>query len=186
MIRSFSFLVLLLAAGPAAAHTGVTSTSDFVAGFLHPIGGLDHLLAMIAVGLWAGQRQGAALWAMPLAFLGGMAGGGLLGSGGVGLPFVEIGIALSVVLIGVAAALDLRRGLPAALAALAVSGALHGHAHGAEMPADVAGLTYATGFLVATAALHGLGLGLGATARRFARLGGAVAALGGAALLLGA
>jgi urease accessory protein len=183
-----AFLVL---SGAALAHTGVGATSGFAHGFVHPIGGLDHVLAMVAVGLYAALLGGRALWLVPATFVGMMAVGGALGMAGLMLPYTEIGIALSVIALGLAIAL--RVGLPT-LIAMVLTGLfaiLHGHAHGAEMPA-ASGLTYAAGFLLATALLHGVGiaLGLGAEAlsarggRRAVRASGGAMALAGVAILL--
>jgi urease accessory protein len=188
----------LLLAGPAAAHTGVGATAGITHGFMHPIGGFDHILAMVAVGLFAwllsvGTAGRKALWLVPAAFVGMMAVGGALGMAGVAVPYVELGIALSAVVIGGLVALG--RSLPVAVA-MAVVGAFaifHGHAHGTEMPAALSGLTYALGFMLATALLHGLGIlagvGIGkasaAHGTRVVRIGGAVTALAGFGILGG-
>lgn len=188
------FTATLLFATAAEAHTGAGGTSGLAYGFLHPLGGLDHLLAMVGVGLLAAFLGGRALWLVPAAFLVMMAAGGLLGIAGAGLPFVELGIALSIVVIG--GALAWGRSLPLALAMALVGffAVFHGHAHGAEMPAAASGLAYGLGFLAATAALHGAGLALGlgldrlagAASRTLARAGGAVVGLSGLAILAGA
>ena len=161
-------VLLTLIAAPAFAHTdGMPGhdhgllTHPFLSGFAHPFGGLDHLLAMLAVGIWAMQQGGRALFAVPAAFVTGMIAGFVLGQTGFALPLVETGIALSVLAFGLALALALRPPLPLALAATVLFALFHGHAHGAEMPADASALLYATGMLVGTALLHGLGLGLG-------------------------
>lgn len=188
----------LLLAGPAAAHTGVGATSGIAHGFAHPIGGFDHVLAMVAVGLFAwllsvGTAGRKALWLVPAAFVGMMAVGGVLGMVGIAVPYVELGIALSAVVIGGLVALG--RSLPVAVA-MAVVGAFaifHGHAHGTEMPAAMSGLTYGVGFMLATALLHGLGIlaGVGvakasaAHGARVVRIGGAVTALAGFGILGG-
>lgn len=181
-----------LAATPALAHPGHEAASGLAQGFLHPLSGLDHLLAMVAVGLIAARIGGRALVLVPLSFLGTMAVGGALGAAGIGLPFVEIGIALSVVVLG--ASLALRPALPVA-AAMVLVGAFavfHGHAHGAEMPETGSGLAYGLGFLGATALLHAVGLGLGLSAGRLARslaalrVAGAGLAVAGLGLLAGA
>jgi urease accessory protein len=123
---------------------------------------LDHLLAMIAVGLWAAQMGGRALWAVPTAFVAVMALGGALGMGGVGLPFVEQGILLSVVALGVLiAAAVTKMPLVASASVVGLFALFHGHAHGTEMPADTSGLFYGIGFAVSTALLHAAGIGLG-------------------------
>ncbi len=195
-MRLLARLVALgLAALPTAAlaHTGVGDTAGFAHGFLHPVGGLDHVLAMLAVGVLAALLGGRALLLVPLSFVAMMAVGFLLGIGGVALPLVELGIALSVIVIGGAAAWGGRLPLAAAMSLVGVFAVFHGHAHGAEMPADATGLAYALGFVAATALLHlaGIGLALGATrlagrfGRPLARLAGGLVALGGVGLLAG-
>ncbi len=151
----------LLAASVAQAHTGGGSAHGFVHGAEHPFGGLDHLLAMIAVGLWAAQLGGRALWAVPLTFVGIMAAGGFLGMAGVGMPFMEIGILASVLALGVIVAAAVRLPLAWSMGLVGFLALFHGQAHGAEMPADSSGLAYAAGFILATAVLHSCGIGLG-------------------------
>jgi urease accessory protein len=187
------FAVTLLFATAAEAHTGAGSTAGLAHGFLHPLGGLDHLLAMICVGLFACFLGGRALWLVPASFVAMMAVGGVLGFAGVGLPFVELGIALSIVVIGGALALGRSLPLTAAMALAGFFAVFHGHAHGAEMPAAASGLAYGLGFLAATALLHGAGLALGfgldkfagTASRMLARAGGAVVGLSGLAILAG-
>ncbi len=174
-------------AGPALAHTGVGAVHGFGAGLLHPLFGLDHLLAMVAVGLWAGLTGGRARLAYPLAFVGMMVLSGLWGMSGAALPGVEIGIAVSVVVLGLAIALRATPPLAAGAAACAIFAIFHGHAHGAELPQGSSGLGYALGFVLATAALHGAGLGLAgllaARAPLLARVAGGGLALAGVAIL---
>lgn len=153
---------------PAYAHTGDLPghdhgllTQPFLGGFAHPFGGLDHLLAMLAVGIWAMQQGGRALLAVPAAFVTGMAAGFMFGQAGFALPLVETGIALSVLAFGLALALALRPPLPLALTATLLFALFHGHAHGAEMHADASALLYAAGMLAGTALLHGFGIALG-------------------------
>ena len=174
----------VLAAGPALAHTGAGAVHGFAAGFAHPMLGLDHLLAMVAVGLWAALVGGRALWAWPLAFTGVMVLGSGLGLAPLGLPHVELSIGVTVVLLGLAAAFQLS--LPVLLGA-ALCGAFalfHGYAHGAEIPAEAGALAYVLGFTLATALLHAVGLALGSAMIRVDRVwlpglaGNAVAALG--------
>ena len=179
-------LILLASVGPAFAHTG-HGASSFLQGFAHPLGGLDHVLAMVAVGLYAAMFGGRALWLVPAAFLGAMALGGALGVAGYGLPYTEIGIAVSVIVLGLAIAF--RISLPA-LAAMALAGVFaifHGHAHGAEMPQTISGYEYAAGFLLATALLHGAGIAFGVVGAksqwRVAQAAGAAMALTGLVLL---
>jgi len=189
----FLAFALCLVALPAAAHTGHGELSGFTYGLMHPIGGLDHVLAMVAVGLLAYLLGGPALWGLPLAFIAAMAAGGALALGGFALPFVEAGIALSVVVIGALVALG--KTTPSLLAAslVAVFAVFHGHAHGVEMPATASGLSYGLGFALATALLHigGIfaGFALGAAGRQtgqtIARTIGGVMALSGVAIFGG-
>ncbi len=182
-----------LAAGPAVAHTGAGEVSGLTYGLMHPIGGLDHVLAMVAVGVLAYLLGGAALWGLPLGFLAAMAAGGALALAGFALPFVEAGIGLSVVVIGAMVALG--RSTPGLLAAAltAVFAVFHGAAHGTEMPATASGLSYGIGFIAATALLHAggmlAGFALGAVGRgggtHLARGIGGVMALSGAGILGG-
>jgi urease accessory protein len=182
--------ILLGLSNAALAHTGVGDTSGFTHGFAHPIGGLDHVLAMVAVGLYAALLGGRALWAVPATFVAVMAAGGALGIAGIGLPYAEIGIALSVVVLGLAVAFRLPLPTLTAMALVGLFAVFHGHAHGAEMPQDAAGYAYAAGFMLATALLHGAGIALGLLAGRLAGLqvvqaaGGAIA-LAGIAILTG-
>lgn len=145
-----------------------------IEGFLHPLLGIDHLLAMLTVGLLSAQLGGRAIWTVPSAFVSVMAVGGVVGAFGVGLPLVEYGIALSVVVLGVA--LFAKRRIPELIAMLFVGlfALFHGHAHGAEMPAvasrdSLYAVAYIVGFLVATAGLHVIGALLGYIALRNTR-----------------
>ena len=185
---STATLILAVMAGTAQAHTGLGHTAGFGYGFAHPIGGTDHVLAMIAVGLFAAMLGGRALWLVPATFVAMMAAGGILGFSGGVLPLVEVVIALSVVILGLA--VTLRRNVPvmAACALVGFFAVFHGFAHGAEMPAGASAATYALGFVLATAVLHGLGIALGLGLGRLAnvaRVMGAGIALAGAGLLAG-
>jgi urease accessory protein len=150
----------------AYAHTGLGDAAGFVHGVLHPWMGLDHLCAMIAVGLWAAQRGRKAVWLMPLTFLAVMAFGGILGFAGAPLPAIEPGIAVSVLVLGVMVAAAVRLPLAATALLVGLFALLHGHSHGAEMPASATGLAYAMGFLAATASLHALGIALAIVCQR--------------------
>lgn len=167
----------------AFAHPGHAEIG-FAGGFAHPLTGLDHLLAMVAVGLWASQLGGRALWLLPLTFPVVMAAGAALGFGGVALPWVEIGIAGSVLVLGAMVALTLKPSLAVSLPLIALFAVLHGYSHGVELPADASGLTYGAGFAAATFALHLVGIALGLLANRIpvrfaARAtGGAIACIG--------
>ena len=152
---------LLVATGSVFAHPGHEHASSFMTGFSHPMGGLDHLLAMVAIGLWAASIGGRALWAVPVAFVMTMILGGGLAVAGMTVPFVEQGILLSVIVLG-ALVLFAKRLPTLVCAAIAGGFALfHGAAHGMEMPLNANGLQYALGFALATAGLHAVGLGFG-------------------------
>jgi urease accessory protein len=153
-----AFALALTFASPAFAHTGHGDVAGFMAGLAHPVFGLDHLLAMVTVGLWAGLVGGRSLFVWPASFLGAMLGGGALAMGGVMLPGVELVIAASVVALGLAVALGLTPQIVLGAALIALFGLAHGHAHGLEAPEAGSGLAYAAGFVLATAGLHGLGL----------------------------
>jgi urease accessory protein len=179
--------VLAFAPGLALAHTGVGDAHGFAHGFMHPIGGLDHVLAMVAVGIFAWQLGGRALWAVPVTFVAVMAVGGLLGVAGVELPFVELAIALSVVVLGAAVAIGVRPPLAVAMGLAGVFALFHGYAHGAEMPVDASGLAYGAGFMLATALLHLAGLAVGMLIGRLADTRGSIVvrAAGGAMSVAG-
>lgn len=184
-----TILVLAATAGTALAHPGDHATG-LVHGFMHPVGGLDHVLAMVAVGLFATVLGGRALWLVPGSFVAAMLAGGALGMGGMELPFVETGIALSVVVLGALVALRWKAPLAVAMAMAAVFAVFHGFAHGAEMPVDTSGAVYAAGFLLATAFLHaaGVALGLGLVRlidSRAIRAGGALVAAAGLGVFAG-
>jgi urease accessory protein len=181
---------LLATSAAAEAHTGLGHTHSAITGFLHPVFGVDHVLAMVAVGLFAVVLGGRALWAVPASFVTAMAIGGGLGVAGIELPFVETAIALSVIVLGAVVALQWKA--PTALAAtlVAIFAIFHGHAHGAEMPVDASGFAYAAGFMIATALLHITGIALGVTAGRIAtsrlvQASGAAMSLAGIGLLGG-
>lgn len=186
-----TLFALCLAPTAAFAHVGVGSTSGFVHGFMHPLSGLDHQLAMILVGVFAYQL-GRALWLVPLTFVGVMALGGFLGVMGIPVPFVEVGIALSVIMLGAIVAFGVKAPLAVAMAAVGFFAIFHGHAHGSEMPLDASGFEYGLGFMLATAALHTVGIGLGVligmSSKTFGntvyRLAGGVASVAGIGLLL--
>jgi urease accessory protein len=180
---------LLLVPTLAQAHPGHDVTG-FSHGFAHPLGGLDHLLAMLAVGLWAAQMGGRARWAVPATFVTVMSLGGMLGMMGLHLPMVESGIAASVLVLGLLIALSARLPLAAAMPLVGLFALFHGYAHGAEMPASVSGFEYAAGFVLATAGLHAAGIALGmgiqrVTSAPLVRFAGAAIAITGVVLALG-
>jgi urease accessory protein len=163
-------------------------------GFLHPLIGIDHVLAMVAVGLLAAQLGERALWLVPASFVAAMAAAGLAGMAGVTLPMTEIGIAASVVVLGGAIALRLAMPVAAAMALVGFFAIFHGYAHGLETPETASGLLYGLGFVGATALLHGLGIAIGlavgrldgAVGRNLVRVAGSVAAMIGVVMLAGA
>lgn len=178
-------LLTLLFIAPASAHE-IHSGGGFMSGFNHPVLGFDHLLAMLSVGMLSTQLGGRAIWTVPLAFVTFMLVGGLLGLYAIAVPFVEIGIALSVLLLGLAIAFDRQLPLLFAMAFVGVFAIFHGHAHGTEMPALASPMLYALGFLCGTAVIHlgGVMIGLGMQRitgqRKLMRISGAaIAAMGG-------
>lgn len=181
-------LALFLTPALAFAHPGHDS-SGLMAGVAHPITGLDHLLAMLAVGLWAAQQQGAARWALPVTFVGTMLLGGLLGFEGLELPFMETGIAASVLALGLLVAVAVRPPMFVAVSLTALFALAHGVAHGLELPELASPWGYAAGFVAATAALHAAGYGLvrvlPQAAAPLVRVAGGASAVAGAWLLAG-
>ncbi len=176
----------------AIAHVGGHSNIGFIDGFMHPLGGLDHLVAMLAVGIWAVQLGNPAskmpsertCWAVPLAFLMLMLVGGILGMMGMALPGVELGIIVSDLLLGLFVLVSTRLPLVWSCAIVGFLALFHGYAHGAEIPANSQTIQYALGFLAATASLHLIGIGLATVAqqyhqRQFFRLAGGATMLAG-------
>jgi urease accessory protein len=186
--RILGAMALLLTPAIAFAHPG-HGDNGLLAGISHPIGGLDHLLAMLAVGLWAAQQKGAARWVLPCTFVGTLLIGGLLGFAGLSLPAMESGIAASVLALGLAVALAVRPPLSLAMGATAMFALFHGVAHGLELPDMSSPWSYAAGFVAATAALHAAGYAvvrmLPQAAAPLVRLAGAASAATGAWLLAG-
>ena len=177
----------------ASAHVGVGDTHGFVHGLSHPLSGLDHILVMVAVGLFAANLGGRALWLVPLAFVSTMAIAAVLGMASLGLPYVEVGIGMSVVVFGLAIALRLNISTLAAMGLVGFFAIFHGYAHGAEIPESASGLAYGVGFVCSTALLHALGIGLGLTigyagqtySRRIVQVGGGAMGIAGVAILSG-
>jgi urease accessory protein len=195
MRRTLLAAALVLVPSLALAHPGLPGhPHDVATGFLHPLGGIDHVLAMVTVGLLAAQLGGRALWLVPASFVAAMAAAGLAGMAGVGLPMTEIGIAASVVVLGGTVALRLAMPVAAAMALVGFFAIFHGYAHGLETPETASGLLYGLGFVSATALLHGLGIAIGlalgrldgAFGRNLVRVAGSVAAVTGIVLLAGA
>lgn len=192
--RYLTAALLVAMPGAALAHTGVGTASGFWHGFAHPVSGIDHVLAMVLVGILAARTGGRGLWLVPSSFVLVMAAGGALGALGVEVPLVEAGIAMSVVVLGAMIAFGSRPPVAAAAGLVALFAVFHGHAHGAEMPEDAGGLGYAAGFMLATALLHAAGVGVGLLLGRpgmpagpvAVRVAAGVAALAGVGLLTGA
>ncbi len=157
-------------AGPACAHVG-HGAQGFAHGLAHPLGGLDHMLAMVGVGLLACVFKGRTLWLAPLSFVAMMLVGALVGAEHLPFAGLERAIAASVILIGALIALGPRIPLPAALAGVATAGLLHGYAHGAELAPGVDALAYGAGFVLATIAMHAVGVSAGLVLARRARVG---------------
>jgi len=177
-------LAILSWAATAEAHVEGGEAGGFLAGLAHPVSGLDHVLAMVAVGLWGAQLGVPALWVLPVTFPMVMALGGMAGLLGLPLPGVEIGVAASGVLLGLAVMSELRPPLGAAIALVAAFGVFHGHAHGTELPSGESALFYSIGFVAATGCLHGVGIAIGLIharpwGRKVLRAAGAVVAIGG-------
>lgn len=180
--------MVLTSVVPAIAHVQQGQAQGLITGLGHPVSGIDHVLAMIAVGIWGAQLGAPALWLLPVTFPMAMAFGGFLGLAGIAVPGVEIGIAVSALLLGLLVAREVKP--PFVLAAVLVGAfaIFHGHAHGTELPAGQNGLTYSIGFVAATGSLHGVGILIGlvhkwAIGRATLRVAGAAVALAGMAFL---
>jgi urease accessory protein len=186
--RFFRWVPLLFAmalcAQSAQAHINKGEAIGFISGVRHPISGLDHVLAMIAVGLWGAQLGAPAIWVLPLAFPMVMALGGMMGLLGIPLPGIEYGIAASMILLGAAVLFEFKPPLLGAALLVAFFAIFHGHAHGTELPPGQNGLLYSMGFVMATGCLHGVGISIGLVhrwtwGRLFLRLAGAfIASMG--------
>jgi urease accessory protein len=181
---------LLLMSGVAQAHPGHAGHGGLSAGFGHPFSGIDHMLAMIAVGMLAAQIGARAIWLLPMSFIGLMIGGAALNFAHLPIPFVEQGIAASVLILGLLIASAGRFPLVASSSIVGLFAVFHGYAHAAEMHSGLATANYAIGFVGATAILHAVGIGIGIAARRGAsrqlvRVGGAAIATCGLLLMLG-
>jgi urease accessory protein len=173
------------AAPDAFAHLQTGEAAGFLSGFAHPISGLDHVAAMVAVGLWGAQLGAPALWVLPVAFPLVMAFGGFLGFVGVHLPGIEFGIAASAIGLGAAVAFEWRPRIAIAAVLVGIFAIFHGYAHGTELPAGENAALYSMGFVIATGCLHACGIGIGTLHRSKAgahalRCIGAVIAAGGA------
>ena len=186
--RSISAMTMLTAATPALAHTGHGAASGLLAGISHPMGGLDHVLAMVSVGLFAAVLGGRALWALPASFVGMMLVGGALGLSGIAVPAVEFGIAMSIVVLGAIVTWGRQWPIQAAAALVGVFAVFHGYAHGAEIPTGSDAVLYCLGFALVTAMLHGAGIAAGRLTLGHAammRLAGAAVSASGIVIALG-
>jgi urease accessory protein len=154
-------LFVALAPGLALAHQQAGTAGGLVSGFLHPVLGPDHVIAMIAVGLWGVQLGRPAIWTLPITFPLIMAFGGMMGVAGIPLPSVEVGIALSAVVLGIMVAGSVRPQLWVVMAIVGTFAIFHGHAHGTELPHAADPLAYGVGFVVATGLLHLSGILVG-------------------------
>jgi urease accessory protein len=186
-------ILLLVLAAPSNvwAHIKDGEAGGFLSGIQHPISGLDHVLAMIAVGLWGVQLGAPAVWLLPVTFPMVMALGGMMGLLGIPLPGVEIGIALSALVLGMMVMLEKRPPLWAAAIIVGFFAIFHGHAHGTELPPEQSGLFYSMGFVMATGCLHGVGIAIGLihhweTGRLIVRIAGSTVALAGIYFLFSA
>jgi urease accessory protein len=182
--RGAALMVLALAPALAGAHEVAGQAAGFLAGLVHPVSGLDHVLAMIAVGLWGAVLGVPAIWVLPVAFPLVMALGGLLGLLGVQVPAVEIGIAVSAIVLGCMVLGAVRPPLWGAALIVVFFAIFHGHAHGRELPEGASALLYSLGFVIATGLLHAVGILLGVMhcwdlGRRIVRAAGAGVALAG-------
>ena len=185
------FAVILLWPFAAWAHVESGKAGGFLSGLSHPVSGLDHVLAMIAVGLWGAQLGRPAMWLLPVAFPMMMAFGGMLGLMGIPLPGIEIGIALSGVVLGALILGETKMPLIGALVLVAFFAVFHGHAHGTELSPGQNAMLYSLGFVICTGTLHGIGIGMGLAHRwDFGRLAlrgaGSVVMIGGLFFLWGA
>lgn len=177
-----AFLFLLLSSSSLLAHTG-GSGGGFASGFSHPIGGFDHVLAMIAVGIWGAQLGVPSIWFLPIAFPLMMACGAALGLMGYPLPAVELGIAVSAIILGLMVLIETRPPLAVAILIVAFFAIFHGHAHGTELPEGQSGLLYSIGFVIATGLLHAVGIGIGII--QYLSVGFLILRAAGAVVLMG-
>ena len=164
-VLGLALALLALVPGTASAHTETGTVGGFISGFKHPINGLDHIVAMVAVGLWGAFLGGRAMWLLPVVFPMVMAFGGALGVMGVPLPGIEVGIAISGVCLGLMVCLAAKPPLWVAAVLVGVFAIFHGHAHGTERPTAANALTYAVGFVICTGLLHLSGIAFGLLVR---------------------
>jgi len=161
--KCFPLLAALIILLPsyALAHVEQGQAAGFITGLQHPWSGLDHVLAMIAVGIWGAQLGNPAMWFLPVTFPMVMSLGAMMGLLGIPLPGIEIGIALSAILLGAMVLGEFRPKIIIAAMLVGFFAIFHGHAHGTELPAGQSGMLYSMGFVVATGCLHGIGISIG-------------------------
>jgi len=160
-LRTLLVSATVVASGPASAHAGTGLAGGFNMGLAHPLTGFDHLLAMISVGLWGAVLGRPLIYVLPVVFPGVMVLGGVLGMFGIPLPSIELGIALSVVVLGTCIALTVRAPVWAAALVVGTFALFHGYAHGRELPSAADPLGYSAGFVLATGLLHVFGICVG-------------------------
>ena len=185
------FAIVLFWPMTAWAHVESGQAGGFVSGLMHPVSGLDHVLAMVAVGLWGAQLGSPAVWLLPIAFPLMMAFGGMLGLMGVSVPGIEVGIAVSAIVLGALILGEKKMPLIGALWVVAFFALFHGHAHGTELSPGQNAMLYSLGFVIATGTLHAVGIGIGFVHRwRLGRLAlrgaGSIVLAGGLFFLWGA
>ncbi|MFZ6658054.1 HupE/UreJ family protein [Undibacterium sp. TJN19] len=185
MIGMLAMSLLTTVVTPAFAHvSAMHSVHGFEAGFAHPFMGLDHLLAMLAVGIWAAQQRGISLWLLPAVFPMAMAAGAMMGINGMPLPFVEPGIAVSVLVLGLLIASTAKLPMFMSIGLVSIFAIAHGYAHGIEMGARDAAIEFGAGFILATLLLHATGLIAALSANRHLNkavnriVGGSIAVVG--------
>jgi len=183
-LRSVTGIALTLAPATALAHVEGGTAAGFAAGFHHPISGWDHILAMVAVGLWGAQLGQPAIWLLPVTFPMMMAFGGMLGLVGVPLPHVELGIAASALVLGLLVAAEAKPPIALCMVVVGTFAVFHGHAHGTELQPGTSAMAYSIGFVVATGCLHLAGIAIGLAhrwqaGRRLLRVAGAAVAAAG-------
>jgi urease accessory protein len=164
-MKSLITLLFITLPGIALAHAPEGAGGGFMTGFLHPILGFDHLIAMVAVGLWGAFLGDRAIWILPIVFPTIMAVGAAIGIMGLEIPLVEFVIALSGVVLGILIAVRVRAPLAIAMVLVGIFGIFHGYAHGLEMPEQISAITYGAGFVIGTGLLHMAGIGLGFATR---------------------
>jgi urease accessory protein len=160
-IYLFVFALYLVLTPSAQAHVEQGQAVGFITGLEHPWSGLDHVLAMIAVGIWGAQLGNPAIWVLPITFPMVMSFGAMMGLLGIPLPGIEVGIAVSAILLGAMVLGEVRPKLVVAAILVGIFAIFHGHAHGTELPAGQSGLLYSMGFVIATGVLHGIGISIG-------------------------